>query len=109
MDNVAEDGGWKHLTSVDEVPQPFQRLDWGEEVQFYVLSHRWDAASMHIMSDLRVTHWLNQSTFIQALVTAGMPTSEAQYLNKLLEEEGIRRRQDPQTFPFIECLPYGYN
>lgn len=58
---------------------------------------------MNVMSNLRVTHWLSQVAFISALVAAGMPQMEAEYFNMLLEEEGIRRREDPQRFAFRPC------
>lgn len=78
-----------------------RRLDWGDPVQFYLIAHHWTKQSMHIISTIRLRHH-DQHRFILALVQAGMPSSEAAYLNVLIEEEGIRRSVRPQSFGMVE-------
>lgn len=81
----------------------FQRLNWGDAIQFYVIAHHWSKRSINVMSTLRLQHWETQDHYVSALIKAGMPCSEAAYLNMMIEEEGIRRCVNPQTFGLIPC------
>lgn len=93
----------KELLYVDDLPQPYKRLDWGDAIQFYLVASGWSSKAMNGISVLRQENWGTQNEFIQALIDHGMDELEAEFLNAQIQIESARRRKDPLRWGLVPC------
>lgn len=66
------------------------RLNWGDDVQWYLQCHGWSPSAITTISWL----WLEcieRDEFIEEVSRRGMPRHEAEYLQFLIHKEAIQR------------------